>query len=53
MNSNKTIELIVSNCLAKDIRNAFGLYDDNTALLNGKCADDVSMEIIGVVRGGL
>ena len=35
--------------LGKDIRNAFELYDDNTALLKGKYADDVSMEIIEAI----
>ena len=32
--------------LGKDIRNAFGVNSGNNALLHGKCADNVSMEII-------
>jgi len=32
--------------LGVQIRNAFGLNDNNVALLGDRCADDVSMEII-------
>ncbi len=32
--------------LGKNIRNAFGLNGDNTALLDGKSADEVSMDIL-------
>lgn len=30
----------------KDIRNAFGLNGENTALLGNRCADDVAMDIV-------
>ena len=32
--------------LGKDVRNAFGLNSDNTALLGNWCADDAAMKII-------
>ena len=32
--------------LGTDIRNAFGLNDDNTALLSNRSADDAAMKII-------
>jgi len=35
--------------LGVQVRNAFGLKSDNTTLLGGRCADDVSMEIIDVL----
>jgi len=35
--------------LGIQIRNGFGLNSDNTTLLSGRCADDVSMEIIEVL----
>ena len=37
--------------LGKDIRNAFGLNDGNTALLGNRSAGDVSLEIIETLWG--
>ena len=38
--------LLHNNSFGKDIRNAFGLNDGNTALLGHRSADDVAMKII-------
>ena len=38
--------LLHYNSFGKDIRNAFGLNDDNTALLGHRNADDAAMKII-------